>query len=149
MAETYSVDAPAVALTAGTAKTVVAFGPGSATARIVDLTVSCDAVATGLLKMELIRWTTNGTATSYTPAKVNGEAQNRSAISSGYINYTVEPTSPTVVKTWELVLPTSPFELLGPLGREILYVVTSGYAGLRFTSTTVSPNVYANLQFEE
>ena len=151
MAETYSIDAPAVALVAATAKTVAIASTGTNTARVVDITVSADyvTIATPItLKVELVKYASAGTSTAQTPTRVNGEAQNRAAITAGGINCSAEPTTPVVIKTWMLVLPGGPFELLGPLGREIGYAAASSFFGVRCTASSAC-NVYVNLQFEE
>lgn len=151
MAETYSIDAPAVALVAATAKTVAVASTGSATARVVDVTISSDytTVATPIsLKVELVKYASAGTNTAQTPTRVNGEAQNRAPITAGGINCSVEPTTPVVVKTWSIILPGGPFELMGPLGRELAYAAANSFIGVRCTASAAC-NVYVNLQVEE
>lgn len=151
MAETYAIDAPAVALVAATAKTVAVAASGSNTLRVVDLTVCCDYTTSATpiaVKVELVKYTNAGTNTAQTPTRVNGEAQNRAPISTGGINCTVEPTGPTVLKTWSIIFPGGPFELQGPQGRELAYLVNAGFIGVRCTASAAC-NIYVNLQFEE
>jgi hypothetical protein len=149
MQRDYSVDAPAIALTAGTALYMLGIKTASTTpVDIVELAFGCDATASGLLKVELVTWTSDGTGTAYTPKAFNGDAALVAAATSAKINYTVAPTTITVLRTWSLPTPTGPFDIEFPLGREMTIPISS-YAGLRFTSTTVSPNAYATLVFEE
>lgn len=147
MAESYSVDNGGTALTAATAKTVVELStPSTQTDRIIDITVGCDVTAAGSLKVELID-ATSGTGTSYTPKKVNGEAQNRAANTTAKINDSVEPTSVTVLKTWMFTLPLGGFEIQLPLGRE-RYIPASKMYGIRLTSSQAG-NGYAYAEVEE
>ena len=148
MAEVYSVDSGAGALTAATAKTLIEIStPSTQTNRLVELVVGCDATAAGTLKVELIQATT-GTGTAYTPKKFNAEAQNRVANTTAKVLDTVEPTSVTVLRTWEFPLPLGGFVIQQPLGREH-YMPTSVMYGYRFTSSIGSVNGFATVLFEE
>jgi hypothetical protein len=149
MQRDYSIDAPAIALTAGTALYMLGVATSSKVpVDIIEISVGCDATAAGLLKVELVSWTSDGTGSSVTPKAINGDALLASATSTAKTDYTVAPTTITVLRTWALPTPTGPLDLELPLGREITVPVSS-YYGLRFTSTTVSPNAYATLIFEE
>lgn len=149
MQRDYSVDAPAIALTAGTALYMVGIATSAGVpADIIEIAVGCDATAAGSLKVELVSWTTDGTGTAYTPKKQNAAANLVASTTTAKINYTAAPTTITVIRTWDMPTPTGPFDILLPLGREITVPVSSFY-GLRFTSTTVSPNAYCTLAFEE
>lgn len=150
MQRDYTIDAPAIALTAATALYMVGFITSSAVPiDIVDITSSCDSQVGGSLKVELITWTTDGTGTAYTPKAANGEGQLSAATSTAKINYTVAPSGTiTVLKTWDFALPTGPLDLMYPLGREAT-VPVSTKCGLRFTTVTASPNAYANITIEE
>jgi|HubBroStandDraft_6_1064221.scaffolds.fasta_scaffold166117_3 hypothetical protein len=149
MQRDYTVDSGAVALTAGTAKTLLSIATGSVVpVDIVEMAFSCDATSTGLLKVEFIVFTSDGTGTSYTPKAANGDASLVAAATTAKINYTVEPTGVTVVRTWDFALPTGPFDFEYPLGREFTIPVSKFY-GYRFTTTTVSPNGFCTVTFEE
>jgi hypothetical protein len=147
-AETYSIDSPANALVAATAKTCIEIAtPATQTNRIIDLTVGADAVVSGTLKVELITLAATGTGTAYTPKKCNGEAQNRAANTTGKITDTAEGTTPTVLKTYLFPLPLGGFEIQLPLGRE-RYMPVSTIVGVRLTAS-VACNGYAYVEFEE
>lgn len=147
MAEVYSVDSGAVALTAATAKTVVEIStPSTQTNRLVELDIGCDATGTGTLKVELIQ-ATSGTGTAYTPKKFNGESQNRVANTTAKTNDTVEPTSVTVLRTWEFPLPLGGFAIQQPLGREH-YMPPSVMYGYRLTAS-IGANAFVTVLFEE
>lgn len=150
MAEVYAVTtgiATPVALVAATAKTVAAIISGSVTGRLVQAAVSFDAAAAAAgIKVELVRFTTDGTGTAATPSRYNGEAQNRAAVMTAKTNYSAEPTTPTVVEVFYVPNTAGMFWQL-PLGRE-LYLPTSIVTGLRVTSAAVV-NCSANLLFEE
>jgi hypothetical protein len=150
MQRDYSIDAPAIALTAGTALYMLgAITGANSPVDIVDITVGLDATAAGSLKVELVTWTTDGTGTAYTPKPVNGEGNLSVALTTAKINYTVAPSGTiTVLKTWEFPTPSGAFELVLPLGRETTIPVSTKF-GLRYTTVTVSPNGYGNMTFEE
>lgn len=151
MAEEYSVTTgigTPIALSAATAKTVVEVAAGStATARLVQAAVSFDAATPAAgIKVELVRYATTGTGTTYTPLKYNGEAQNRAALCTAKVNDTVEPSTPTVVECWYIPNTAGQFWQL-PLGREC-YIPSSTLLGIRITSAA-AVNCAANLLFEE
>lgn len=149
MQRDYSVDTGAIALTAGTALYMLGLHTASTNPiDIIDITIGCDTTSAGSLKVEMVTWTGDGTGTAYTPKAWNGDAGLVTAATSAKTNYTVAPTTITVIRTWDFPTPTGPFELLLPLGREYT-VPVSAYWGLRFTSTTVSPNAFATVVFEE
>lgn len=150
MQRDYTVDAPNIALVAGTAKSVIGIITGTACPiDIIEMEFSCDAVATGLLKVEFITATTDGTGTAYTPKPENGDAALVACATTAKINYTVEPSGTvTVLKTTIFPLPTGPFDVMKALGRELTIPVSSKFY-VRLTSTTVSPNFYLTAHFEE
>ncbi len=157
MAETYSAEKAAVALTASTAKTVLGVKAGSTQPfRVIQLTVSCNATASGLLKVEMLvgTYTSGTTTTAPTIARMNGESWNKGAISTA-VSCSAEPTytknatnGALAVKTLDFVTPTGPYDIEFPLGREWYCPKTTGVY-IRLTSTTVSPTVWVNLCFEE
>lgn len=157
MAQIYSAENANVALTAGTAKSVVVLTPGSTQdLRIVQFTLSCDATATGLLKCEFLVGTltggTTGTAPTVGRMDVGGYFIAPTTAASAY---TAEPTytkhasnGALAVKTLVFPLPCTPYDIEYPLGRE-WYSPASNVLAVRLTSTTVSPNTWTNIAFEE
>lgn len=150
MQRDYTIDAPAIALTAGTALYVVgAITTSTCPLDIIEFSIGCDAVVTGLLKIELVTWTTDGTGSAYTPKPMNGDAALTACTTTAKIDYTVAPSGTiTVLRTWELPLPIGPLPEQLPLGREITIPISTKF-GFRLTSTTASPNAYTTLAFEE
>lgn len=151
MAETYGVDSAIVSSVAA-AKTMIGIATGSTTSnRVIRHFVASDytTIATPInVKVELTTWSSDGTGSAYTPKKINGEAQNRASIATAKTNYTVEPTSPTVVQTDEALFPGSARDVFGPLGRELGYMAASAFMGLRCTPGA-SIDLTANWSFEE
>ena len=98
--------------------------------------------------MEFCVWTSDGTGTAYTPKASNGDAALVAAATTAKTAYSVAPTGVTVVRSWEFPLPTGPFDFEYPLGREFTIPVSKFY-GYRFTTTTVSPNGFCTVTFEE
>lgn len=157
MAEAYILDQPNIALTAGTAKSVlVATAASTQPFRVIQFTVSCDATATGLLKVEFLVGTVSSGTTSTAPtiARLNGESMNKAAITTAS-SYSAEPTYTKYanngalnIKTIIIPVPSGPYDIEYPLGREF-YCPESNVFAVRLTSTTVSPNSYSSLCIEE
>lgn len=150
MAECYSVHTGALAIAATTTKTFASIiTSATATGRLIQASVSFDG--TGSLTppaIEIVRFTTDGTGTAYTPLRFNGEGQARAAVATAKTNYTAEPGTPTVVESY-FVPNTSGMFWQYPLGRE-LYLPPSTVTGLRIvTASGVTGNVRVNLAFEE
>lgn len=157
MSETYQIDNPAIALTAGTAKsTLVATAASTQPFRVVHFQVSVDATATGTLKVEFCVGTASAGTTGTAPnvARSNDSGYNKSPLTTASY-YTAEPTytkhasnGAFAVKTLIIPLPATPFEIEYPLGREF-YCPESNLFVVRLTSATVSPNSYTWLGIEE
>lgn len=151
MPRTYSIDSGLVSSIAA-AKTMIGVATGSAvTNDVIRRFVASDytTIATPIaVKIELTTWSSDGTGTAYTPKKINGAAQAQAAASTAKINYTVEPTSPTVVETDYAVFPGSARDVFGPLGRELASQPASSFVGVRVTPGA-SINLTANNQIEE
>lgn len=157
MADLYIADNPAVALTAAAAKSVMVLTASSSdNFRVVQFTVGCDATATGLLKVEFLVGTLTGGTTTTAPviARMNAEAYNLAATTTATA-YSAEPTytkhasnGALAIKTMIFPLPCTPYDIEYPLGREF-YCPPSNVLAVRLTSTTVSPNAYTSLAFEE
>lgn len=157
MAECYAIENANIALTATTAKSVLVATAASTKAfHVTQFAVSCDATATGLLKVEFLVGTLTGGSTSTAPtiARMNGEAYNIAAQTTASY-YTTEPTytkhasnGALAVKTLMIPLPATPYDIEYPLGRE-WYCPVSNVLAIRLTSTTVSPNSWTNLAIEE
>lgn len=150
MQRDYTIDAPAIALTAGTGLWMIgAITSSTCPLDIIEFAVGCDTTSAGVLKVELCTYTTDGTGTAYTPKPMNGDAALTACTTTAKINYTVANSGTiTVLRTWSLPTPTGPLPEQLPLGREITIPVSTKF-GFRLTSTTVSPNAYATLAFEE
>jgi hypothetical protein len=145
----YSVTTGLTALAAATAKSMVEVNPGSGLpAELISMDVSSSYATSATpitLLIELVSNTATGTGTTYTPKRYGqavGVAQ-----STTKINDTVEPSTPTVIQAWELVLPSGPFSYQWPLGREYL-LTTSSFNAIRCTASAVC-SVIVNAVIEE
>lgn len=141
-----------VSLTASTAKTIAAVSTAATRrARLVGFSVSFDST-TGTdnsVLCEIVRSdaTTAGTATSRTPVAV--DAAETAALCSGFVNYTVEPTTYTVVDE-KRITPVGgtliePFEFLD----QPVAAASGRLLGVRLTSAQNQSNVRCTLTFEE
>ena len=148
----YSVETTTdVDLTATTAKTILSVICGAnAPIRIIEFSVSFDGVVAAAepCTVELCSSTQGaaGTSTSQTPVQTGGPT--RTVQASGARNYTVEPTTLTVLKRW-LVHPTAGMIYQAPLGRETEQNTTADALCLRVTSPGGVENVQAYIEFEE
>jgi hypothetical protein len=149
MAKVYTVTTGSVALAAATAKTVAETTTTAATTLIwvsFDVTFDGTNAAATPVKVEIVSYTGASTGTAFTLLKGNGEAQNVAATSTAKINDTVEPTTPTVRRTY-FVPPTSGVTWQFPLGREVVYQPVSTIYGIRCTAAA-TVNVAVNLDVE-
>lgn len=158
MASAYGVDSGAVALTAATAKSAVIVSAASnAPLKVIEFSFGCDATATGLIKVEFLVGTITGGTAGTAPNKslMNSDAYQKAPLFTATGGYTAEPTytkhasnDNLVVKTMMFAVPMTEFDIEYPLGRE-WYLPESNVLALRFTSTTVAPNVFPHLNVEE
>lgn len=99
---TAEVGAP-VALVAATAKTILSvIAPAQFGVDLIKYRVSFDGVTASAIPVlvELVTWTTDGTGTSGTMVQVYGRS-----ITAGFTtkyNYSVEPTTPTLVERYSI-----------------------------------------------
>lgn len=137
------------ALVATTAKTMIELATTANTpAELISLDVSSSYLtsATPLtLLVELVNYTATGTGTTYTGRKY-GQAIG-AAQTTVKINDTVEPSTPTIIAGWELIIPSGPFSYQWPLGREYL-LSTSTFTGIRLTASAICSAI-VNLTYEE
>jgi hypothetical protein len=132
---TYSVPFSAVALVAATAKVVAAIiTPATRRGRIIAVELGARSVTQthAPMLLELVRFTTDGTGTSVTPAPL--EVANPAALSTAKKNYSADPTgSPVVV--WNNALSPIGNTLIKeiPMTREI-YAAVSSVLGFRITA---------------
>jgi hypothetical protein len=139
-----------ISLVAGTAKTVLAWING-ATRRCRLLTVQFGGAsvtqADPPMLFEIVRFTTDGTGTAVTPTAL--EPANPAAIGTAKANYTVEPTTPTVVYEDRVSPIGNTFIWEVPPGREI-YCAVSNLLALRLTAlTNAQSNLRASMTVEE
>jgi hypothetical protein len=139
-----------ISLTAATAKTLAAVSaPSTRKARLLGFTVSFDSVTSTdqSVLVEVVRYTgTAGTATSRTPVALDPDFP--AALCSGFVNYSAEPGTPTVLYEMRgtpvggtLVIPFVPDE--APMA-DISQIV-----GVRCTSPQAQSNVRVSLTYEE
>ncbi len=141
-----------VSLSAATAKTVAAFSVNSTRRRrLLGFELGFDSIDAehNTVLYEIIRTDGNaaGTATSRTPVPLDGA--DAAALCSGFVNYTAEPTSVTVVREGRIT-PVGggiiyPFEFLDA----IVAGVANALLGLRLTAAQAQSNIRGTLTYEE
>lgn len=144
----FSVTSGSVA-TSTTAKTVLAItSTATNSPEVIGFDFSTDAtVTTGVFLVELVEYTTGtGTAGSTPTIQKMGSSQVAGVTTAGAA-YSAEPTGPLVMATW-WILAQGTFAYLLPLGREFQVPVSKMF-GIRVTAPSGTPNVRANLYFEE
>lgn len=119
-----------VALTAGTAKSVVGvLGASTDTPVVVEIGISFDSVTSSAVPalVELGRITALGTMTAFTPVQTKGISL-ASSCSAGY-NATAEPTYNAVLRSWYVPVFNGLWSIQFPLGREpSVLAVSQGFA---------------------
>ncbi len=139
----YVASADGVALVAATAKTVVNIAsPATARFRVTGVEVSFDGVTAGNtpVLVELVRQTNAGTVTAVTPVPVDSAAP--AALGTAGKNATVEPTGPTVIKSFRLS-PNGGTAFVPLVGADMITVPVSGFFGIRCTA---AQNVNCNAE---
>lgn len=137
----------AVALVAATAKTVLSvIAPAQFGVDLIKYRIGFDGVTASAIPVvvELVTWTTDGTGTGGTVVQVYGRT-----ITAGFTtkyNYSVEPTTPTLVDRYSIT----------PNGGTVLYdfplgtspdTAVSNLIGIRCTAPA-AVNVNASMWFE-
>jgi hypothetical protein len=139
MTAQYSVTTGLTSLTAAVHTAIELNTSANVPVELISLDVSSSYLTTATpvsLLIELITNTATGTGTAYTPKKM-GQAVGTSATTTK-INDTVEPSTPTIIQAWELILPGGPFSYQWPLGREY-FLGVSTFNAIRLTpSATIS-----------
>lgn len=145
-------NATAISLTAATAKTVAAVStPASRRAKLVGFSVSFNSTTSTnqSVLVEIIRTdaTGAGTATSATPVPV--DQAETAALCSGFVNYSAEPTTITVIDR-KLITPVGgtliePFEFLD----QPVAAASSRLLGVRLTAPDAQSGIYCTLSYEE
>ena len=143
-----SVPSGEVALSAGVAKTVLS-AQAAANHRVLlkSIKVFFKGIVTTdtPVKVELIRLSSDGTATGATEVKVN-EGDNETIQTTGKHTYTVEPTVGDVIEVWE-VHPQTGLVVFYPQGEEPV-VIGGNVIGLRCTAAQAQ-TVAANFTIDE
>jgi hypothetical protein len=151
MAAGYTVETNGdIALSAATAKTIMmVINAANSLIRVCEIGVSFDGVTSTNepVTVELVNSTqaTAGTSTSHTILQCRGPTRTVQATAAR--NYTVEPTTLTVLKRW-LVHPQTGLVIQFPLGREPEQVTTADGLGIRCTAPA-NVNVQGYMEFEE
>lgn len=145
-------NATAISLAAATAKTVAAVStPASRRAKLVGFSVSFNSTTSTnqSVLVEIIRTdaTGAGTATSATPVPV--DQAETAALCSGFVNYSAEPTTITVIDR-KLITPVGgtliePFEFLD----QPVAAASSRLLGVRLTAPDAQSGIYCTLSYEE
>jgi hypothetical protein len=112
----------------------------------LDVSSSYLTTATPIsLLIEIVTNTATGTGTVYTPKRMGAATGTASTVCK--INDTVEPSTPTVIYGWEVIIPGGPFSYQWSLGREYLLQVST-FNGIRVTPSTACSVLISGV-FEE
>lgn len=145
----------AIALSAATAKTVLAVVPAANKSfTLVEVGIGFDGVSSAatpvLVELCVSSGATAGTSSAVTPVQSRGP-YGATVTSSAAKTYTAEPTALTVIREW-LVSPTSGIVLQFPLGREpeAIGITGASKGGIMVRCTApAAVNVRATMEFEE
>lgn len=146
---TFTARDTAVALVAGTTKTIVQVVPGTNTpVRVVEIGVSFNGVTTTDVPVlvQLLRQTTAGTSSALTFV-ADQESSGKSVVATGLKTFTAEPTTGNILRDWYVTPIGGLFVLQFPLGREIDALTSR--IGLRCNAPTSAVSVNAYISFEE
>lgn len=142
----YVVQSMNEALAAATAETVIQLVAGTKRCQVVAWGVSFDGVTAANVPgdVELLRQTTAGTATPFTP--LEWDEGDTASIATAQYHFTVEPTSTDILHPTQVTPNGGLFEV--DYGDRGPWVAASGRIGIRATFANVV-NVTAWLRFSE
>ncbi len=125
------------ALVASTAETLVQIrGHAGAKTVLVEWAIGFDAVAAGTALVDLLRQSTDGTATG--AVEVPWDADDPPASFTGFHSFSAEPTAGDVLCSYQVPENGGQIIMQYPLGREpIIDSATTSRLGLRATATQV------------
>lgn len=145
--DSYILSTDTVALSAATAKTVAQVAtPATGRVKISYISVALDSAASATpARVDLLRQTTAGTATSVTPNPVDQDAP--ASLTSCSKNATSEPTASVTLYSWYVAGGGQSFMINFAPGEEPI-VQESARIGLRITSPSAC-NSITNIGFIE
>lgn len=149
MAGQFAVHTQQMTLVAATAKTLIELPTNaSASLILVGLELGSAASAAGSIVLEWGTYTTTGTGTTVTPAKVGANQGPAANVGTVKINNTAEPAGFAIGTGWSITIPLpGMYSVLYPAGREPYQPISTNRA-FRVTSTLASP-VRLNVIFEQ
>jgi len=152
MSAGYTIVNTPSSLTAGLGKSIVGVVMGAnAPLRLVEMGVSFNGIAAAAVPavVELCSSTQVGvgTSTNAPPVQVRGQARN--VQSTGSINYSGEPSTLTILKSWYVPVFNGTFAIQFPLGREIDTLTTTRPALFLRVTAPAAVSVLGYFEIEE
>jgi len=145
--DSYVLSTDTIALSAATAKTVAQVAtPATGRIKLSYISIAMDGAASATpARVDLLRQTTSGTATSTTANPIDQDAP--ASLTSCVKNCTVEPTASTILYSWYVANGGQSFMINFAPGEEPV-VQESARIGVRITSPSAC-NSITNIGFIE
>ena len=155
MGSAYVMTSGKITLAASATKSLILLSPAASTSiRIIGMSVSMDASSLEAgVQLDLYRVVTLGTpagSSTLVPQPMYEETTPATANTTALYNLTTEPTTVTVLESWYVQPVGGLLVVQLPLGREYGAKAGGAHLGIRATTAAgVTPDVVANIQFEE
>ncbi len=151
----YVMTSGKITLAASATKSLILLAPAASTSVLITgLSISMDASALeASVQLDLYRVATLGTpvgSSTLVPQPMNEATTPATANTTALYNLTTEPTTVTVLESWYLQPVGGLLVVQLPLGREYGAKASGAHLGIRaITPASVTPDIIANIQFEE
>lgn len=147
----FSTTCGAVTVTAASTKSLILLNPVTNRAVITLISMGANGSAAGTaLQMDLYRVVTIGSAAGSTGTQNAIDPNSQAATTTSLTSLTTEPTTVSVLDSWQLQELGGEIWCPYPLGREPVLAAAGARVGLRYTSAAATtPTVVATIWFEE
>ena len=151
MGAQYSVTSGAVTLTASATKSLILLNPVTNRAVLTEISIGLNGSAAGTaVQFDLYRVVTIGSAAGSTGTENLLDPATQAATTTSLINLTTEPTTVSVLDSWEIQELGGEMVIQYPLGREPVLAAAGARVGIRYTTVAATtPGCVCTTWFEE
>jgi hypothetical protein len=151
MGAQFSTTAGAVTLTAASTKSLILLNPVTNRAVITEVSISLNGSAAGTaVQFDLYRVVTIGSAAGTTGTQNALDPAGQAATTTSLTSLTTEPTTVSVLDSWDIQELGGLFVIQYPLGREPVLAAAGARVGIRYTTAAATtPSCVSTMWFEE
>lgn len=151
MGAQYSVPAAITTLTAASTKSLILLNPATNRAVLTEVSISLNGSAAGTaVQFDLYRVTTLGSPTGTSTTALLLDPATQAATTTALTVLTAEPTTVSVLDSWQVQELGGLFVIQYPLGREPVLAAAGARVGIRYTTASATtPTCACTVWFEE